>query len=149
MNDKALTFVVPASNDTGTYLDELKPGDTLTVKNIENPGYSKEDALLLVNIPALVRMKNKNPIGTVVADVVQQIFNHIDQLERTKKRQRQVDGIAAAKAKGVKVGRRPKERPAMLEILSNQWRRGEISAREAGRQLGISHATFLAWVEER
>ena len=149
MNNTTLAFVVPASDSTVVHLEELKPGSTITVEKIENHDNSREDAFLLVDIPALVRMKDKTPIGTVVADVVQQIFNHIDQLERNQKRRRQVDGIAAAKAKGVKVGRRPKEKPVILEILINQWQRGEISAREAGRQLGVSHVTFLAWAEER
>ena len=50
--------------------------------------------------------------------------------------------------KGVHIGRKPKKRGAEFEALKQQWQRGEISLREAGRRLGVTHQTFKKWVEE-
>ena len=58
------------------------------------------------------------------------------------------EGIRAAKKKGVHIGRKPKKRGAEFETLKRQWQRGEVSLREAGRRLGVTHQTFKKWVEE-
>ena len=50
--------------------------------------------------------------------------------------------------KGVHIGRKPMERGAEFEALKQQWQRGEVSLREAGRRLGVTHQTFKKWVEE-
>ena len=63
-------------------------------------------------------------------------------------RQRQAEGIAAAKARGVKFGRRPMKRPAEFESMRREWEAGRISARKAAIQLGITHRTFLKWAVE-
>lgn len=55
---------------------------------------------------------------------------------------------AAAKQQGIKFGRRPMERPKEYKNLKEQWQKGEVSARGAARQLGITHRTFLLWVNE-
>ena len=60
---------------------------------------------------------------------------------------KQSEGIRAAKKKGVHIGRKPK-RGAEFETLKRQWQRGEVSLREAGRRLGVTHQTFKKWVEE-
>ena len=53
-----------------------------------------------------------------------------------------------AQEKGVHIGRKPMERGAEFETLKQQWQRGEVSLREAGRRLGVTHQTFKKWVEE-
>ena len=63
-------------------------------------------------------------------------------------RQRQAEGIEAAKARGVRFGRPPMERPAMYPEVLCAWKRREITAREAGRQLGINYKTFQAWARQ-
>ena len=70
------------------------------------------------------------------------------QTEREFIRQRQEDGIAAAKAQGVQFGRKPMTRPASFILLKDQWKQDQISARAAARKLGITHSTFLRWVNE-
>ena len=79
---------------------------------------------------------------------VLQLLSYAAQTEREFIRQRQAEGIAAAKAKGVKFGRRPMERPPELETVHNKWKEGQLSARKAALQLGITHRTFLAWATE-
>ena len=68
--------------------------------------------------------------------------------EREEKRQKQSEGIRAAQEKGVHIGRKPMKRGAEFEVLKQQWQRGEVSLREAGRRLGVTHQTFKKWVEE-
>lgn len=62
--------------------------------------------------------------------------------------QRRSEGIHAARAKGVRFGRPPMERDPRFETLKRQWKNGEISLREGGRQLGVTHKTFQKWVTE-
>ena len=66
--------------------------------------------------------------------------------EREFIHQRQAEGIAAAKARGVKFGRPYKELPAGFQEVKARWERGELSARAAGKELHIAHSTFLYWV---
>jgi DNA invertase Pin-like site-specific DNA recombinase len=73
----------------------------------------------------------------------------VAQTERSFNHQRQAEGIAAAKAKGVKFGRPVKERSELFYSLHELWKHGGISAREAARRIGISHTAFLNWVEEK
>ena len=70
------------------------------------------------------------------------------QTEREFIRQRQAEGIAAEKQQGVKFGRKPKERPPEYKNLKKLWEENQISARSAGKKLGITHSTFLRWVNE-
>ena len=77
-----------------------------------------------------------------------QLLSYVAQTEREFIRQRQAEGIAAAKARGVQFGRKPKKRPEEYERLREEWRAGWISARAAARQLGVAHRTFMKWVEQ-
>lgn len=68
--------------------------------------------------------------------------------KKVYKQQRQTEGIHAARAKGVRFGRPPMERDPKFEELKKQWENGQISLREGGRQLGVTHKTFQKWVTE-
>lgn len=94
------------------------------------------------------RQKDRDLTGTFIADLVLQILSYVAQTEREFNRQRQTEGIAAAKAKGVHCGRPPKERPEDFERLRLDWRAKRISARTAAKILGVSHNTFLAWAND-
>jgi DNA invertase Pin-like site-specific DNA recombinase len=141
-------------------LKKAKPGDTLVIKSIDRLGrdygeileqwriITKERQIFIVvlDIPLLdTRQKERDLTGTFIADLVLQILSYVAQQEREFIRQRQAEGIAAAKDRGVKFGRPPMERPAMFSEAQKVWKRKEISAREAGRRLGISYKTFQAW----
>ena len=74
-----------------------------------------------------------------------QLLSYVAQTEREFIRQRQAEGIAAAKAKGIRFGRPPMELPAEFDGVYHAWARGELSARSAAKRLRVSHQTFLKW----
>ena len=145
-------------------LKKLKSGDTLVVKSIDRLGRDyeetltqwrfitkeKQSAIVVLDMPLLdTRQKERDLTGTFIADLVLQILSYVAQTEREHLRQRQAEGIEVAKAKGVKFGRPPMERPAMFQEVREAWERGESSAREAGRRLGVNYKTFQAWVQKQ
>ncbi|HCC34285.1 MAG TPA: resolvase [Ruminococcaceae bacterium] len=141
-------------------MKRLRPGDTLVVKSIDRLGRDygeileqwriitkeKRAAIVVIDIPLLdTRQKERDLTGVFIADLVLQILSYVAQTEREMIRQRQAEGIAAAKAHGVRFGRPPMERPEVFSEVLAAWQRGEVSAREAGRILGISYKTFQVW----
>ena len=136
-------------------LRKLKDGDTLVIKSIDRLGRNYEEileqwrvitkekkaAIVVLDMPLLDTRKSRDLTGTLIADIVLQLLSYVAQTEREFIRQRQAEGIAAAKAQGVKFGRPRK-------ALPEGWERGELSARAAGRLLGISHRSFLLWVQD-
>lgn len=143
-------------------LRKVKSGDTLVVKSIDRLGRNydeileqwriitkeKQVAIVVLDMPLLDTRQNRDLTGTLIADIVLQLLSYVAQTEREFIRQRQAEGIAAAKAQGVQFGRRPMVRPASFAILKEQWEKKQISARAAAKQLGITHSTFLRWVNE-
>ena len=90
----------------------------------------------------------RNLMATLVADLVLVVASFFAESERNAIRQRQAEGIAAAKARGVKFGRSPMEQPAGFFDVYTEWANGAFSAREAGKRLGVSHHTFLKWAKQ-
>lgn len=141
---------------------ELKDGDTLVVKSIDRLGRNydeileqwrvitkeKRAAIVVLDMPLLDTRQNRDLTGTLIADIVLQLLSYVAQTEREFIRQRQAEGIAAAKARGVQFGRRPMQRPENFQVLRQKWEYGEISARQAAAQLKITHRTFLLWARE-
>ena len=140
----------------------LKRDDTLVVKSIDRLGRNYEEileqwrlitkkkqaAIVVLDMPLLDTRQSRDLTGTLIADIVLQLLSYVAQTEREFIRQRQAEGIAAAKRNGVKFGRRPMDRPAAFDGWKRKWLAGEISARGAARQLGVTHSTFLRWVKE-
>ena len=140
-------------------LRKIKPGDTLVVKSIDRLGRNyaeileqwriitkeKNAAIVVVDMPLLDTRRHNDLIGTLVADLVLQIMSAFAQIERDFIKQRQAEGISAAKARGVKFGRESLKRPENFESVFSDWQSGKISARKAGKILGTSHNTFLKW----
>ena len=141
----------------------LKPGDVLVVKSIDRLGRNYEEiieqwriitkmigaAIVVLDMPLLdTRQKDKDLTGTFISDLVLQILSYVAQTEREFMRQRQAEGIAAARAKGVRFGRPPMPKPPAFEMFRKAWQDNEISAREAGRCLGIDHKTFITWANQ-
>ena len=143
-------------------LRKLKPDDTLIIKSIDRLGRNYEEileqwriitkekraAIVVLDMPLLDTRQGRDLTGTLIADIVLQLLSYVAQTEREFIRQRQAEGIAAAKANGVRFGRRPKEKPLELESISRLWAQGELSARAASQKLGVSHKTFLKWAHE-
>lgn len=108
----------------------------------------KQVAIVVLDMPLLDTRQNRDLTGTLIADIVLQLLSYVAQTEREFIRQRQAEGIAAAKAQGVQFGRRPMVRPMSFSSLKELWTHNQISARAAAKQLGITHSTFLRWVNE-
>lgn len=140
-------------------LRKLKAGDTLVIKSIDRLGRNydeiiqqwriitreKQAAIVVLDMPLLDPRQGRDLTGTLIADIVLQLLSYVAQTEREFIHSRQAEGIAAARAKGVRFGARPMDRPAHYPEMLSLWQHGEISAREAARHLGVTHKTFLKW----
>ena len=139
---------------------KLKPGDLLVVQSIDRLGRNygeileqwrvitkeKRVDIVVLDMPLLdTQAQGRDLTGTFIADLVLQILSYVAQTEREMIRKRQAEGIAAAKARGVRFGRRPKEKPPEYPTVLAAWYRNELSARGAAAQLGITHRTFQKW----
>ncbi|OUO91894.1 recombinase family protein [Cloacibacillus sp. An23] len=141
---------------------KLRRGDTLVVKSIDRLGRNyaeileqwrmltrkKQVSIVVIDMPLLDTRQSLDLTGVVVADIVLQLLSYVAETERNFIRQRQAEGIAAARERGVNLGRRPKERPREFESLKAEWKSGAISAREAARRLRVDHMTFKRWASE-
>ena len=140
-------------------LKKLKPGDTLVIKSIDRLGRNYDEilkqwriitkdkgaAVVVLDMPLLDTRQGRDLTGTLIADIVLQLLSYVAQTEREFIRQRQAEGIAAAKARGEHLGRRPKEKPDDYPAVYALWHSGKISARAAASRLGVNHKTFLKW----
>ena len=108
----------------------------------------KRAAIVVLDMPLLDTRKGKDLTGMLIADIVLQLLSYVAQTEREYIRQRQAEGIAAAKARGQRFGPPRRERGEEYEIWLQQWQQGLISARAAAAKLGVSHVTFLKWAKE-
>lgn len=145
-------------------LRKLKRGHVLVVKSIDRLGRNYEEILnqwriitkekqadiVVLDMPLLdTRRTGKDLTGTFVADLVLQILSYVAQTERESIHQRQMEGIAAAKLRGVRFGRPRKPIPERFFRRKAQWEKGEISSRKAAKELCIAQDTFLRWVREQ
>ena len=105
-------------------------------------------AIVVLDMPLLDTREGRNLFGALIADIVLQLLSYVAQTEREFNRQRQAEGIAAAKARGVRFGRKRLLMPEAFEELAEEWRQGRVSAAQAGRELGISRTTFKLRAEE-
>ena len=135
----------------------IKQGDLLIVKSIDRLGRNYDEIIdqwriitkekgadiCVMDMPLLdTRTQNRDLTGTFIADLVLQILSYVAQTERENIRQRQMEGIAAAKARGVKFGAKKKPVPEEFGEYKEKWVRGELSIRQASEKLGISHMRF-------
>ena len=138
----------------------LREGDTLTVSSLyclsdlkkglaDELHWMRDNGIQLriADIPLSVQEHDEKS-QQFLSDLMFEIFDATLLKEREQRRQKQSEGIRAAQKKGVHIGRKPMERGAEFEALKQQWQRGEVSLREAGRRLGVTHQTFKKWVEE-
>lgn len=98
--------------------------------------------IVILDMPLLDTRKDKNLMGTFIADLVLQILSFVAETERANIKQRQAEGIAAAKARGVKFGRPKKEMPDNFGELATMWFNGQITGSEAARKCGVALSTF-------
>ena len=142
-------------------LRKLKTDDILVIKSIDRLGRNyaeiieqwriitkdKKAAIVVLDMPLLNTRREKDIMGTLIADLVLQIMSAFAQIERDFIRQRQREGIEAAKARGMQFGRPAIPIPDNFDSVRQQWLQGQLSARQAAKRLGVSHVTFLNWTK--
>lgn len=135
---------------------KLKRDDLLYVKSIDRLGRNYEEILVqwrfltqekdidivVLDMPLLDTRRGKDLLGTFLADVVLQILSFVAENERENIRQRQAEGIAAAKARGVQFGRPSKPLPENFYAVHRTWRSGQITLRQAAELCHMNHNTF-------
>ena len=143
-------------------IKRIREGDVLVIKSIDRLGRNYEDileqwrlitkqkkaAIVVLDMPLLDTRQSRSLTGMLIADLVLQLLSYVAQTEREFLRQRQAEGIAAARKRGVRFGPPPKQRPENFVECLAAWKSGGISAREAARRLHVSHKTFLRWAEK-
>lgn len=141
---------------------KIKKGDLLYILSIDRLGRNYEEIqkqwrlltkeigidICVIDMPLLDTRNGKDLMGTFIADLVLQILSFVAQNERDNIRKRQEQGIAAAKAKGVKFGRPERPVPENFEKLICQWEKKQISFDEMMLQLDMSVSTFYRRLRE-
>ena len=141
-------------------LRKLKPGDMIVIKSIDRLGRNYEEILeqwrlltkqkqvgiTVLDMPLLNTRQDKDLTGIVISDIVLQLLSYVAQTEREFIRQRQSEGIEAAKSRGVQFGRRQIVRPPDYQRIKDSWKNGELTAKQAAEYIGISRTTFFKWV---
>lgn len=135
---------------------KLKKDDLLYIKSIDRLGRNYEEILeqwrvltkekgidiVVLDMPLLDTRRGKDLMGTFLSDIVLQVLSFVAENERSNIRQRQAEGIAAAKAKGVKFGRPPKPLPENFHNLYQKWKSGKITGTSAAKECGMPLSTF-------
>ena len=138
-------------------VQRLKKDDLLYIKSIDRLGRNYEEILeqwriltkekgvdiVVLDMPLLDTRRGKDLMGTFLADIVLQVLSFVSENERTNIRQRQAEGIAAAKAKGVRFGRPPAPLPENFNDVYQSWKRGEITGSKAARMCSLPRSTFI------
>ena len=137
-------------------LRKLKKDDLLYVKSIDRLGRNYEEILeqwrvltkeksidiVVLDMPLLDTRRGKDLMGTFLSDIVLQVLSFVAENERTNIRQRQAEGIAAAKAKGIKFGRPPLPLPDNFYEIHKDWRAKKITLKQAANACNMSVGTF-------
>jgi DNA invertase Pin-like site-specific DNA recombinase len=137
-------------------VERLKNGDLLYVKSIDRLGRNYEDIqnqwriitkekgvdIVILDMPLLDTRRDKDLIGTLISDIILSLLSFFAQSERETIRQRQAEGIAAAKARGVQFGRPKKPTPSGFAEFVKQWEHKKLGIRETLKKCNMSEATF-------
>ena len=135
---------------------KLKKDDLLYIKSIDRLGRNYEEILeqwrvltkekgidiVVLDMPLLDTRRGKDLMGTFLSDIVLQVLSFVAENERSNIRQRQAEGIAAAKAKGIKFGRPPRPLPENFYEVHKAWRGKKITLKEAANACDLPPGTF-------
>ena len=135
---------------------KLKQGDLLVVKSIDRLGRNYNEILQewkyitkdkkvdikILDMPLLDTDQKKDLIGTLIGDIVLQLLSFVAENERVNIHQRQAEGIAAAKARGVRLGRPPKPLPKSFFLAVERWKKGELSGKQAAEACSMPVSSF-------
>ena len=144
-------------------IEKLKSADTVVFLSIDRMGRNffeiieqwriitveKQAAIVILDMPILDTRNKPNDLTIqLISGLVLQLLSYVAEIERKFIRQRQAEGIAAAKIRGIKFGRQSKNKPKNFDEVLSDWQNKKISAREAGRRLNVHHETFLKWTRQ-
>jgi len=135
---------------------KLKKDDLLYIKSIDRLGRNYEEIqnqwriltkekgidIAVLDMPLLDTRRGKDLMGTFLSDIVLQVLSFVAENERTNIRQRQAEGIAAAKARGVRFGRPPRPLPENYHSAYQRWKAGAITGTTAAKECGMPLSTF-------
>ena len=135
---------------------KLKKDDILYIKNIDRLGRNYAEILeqwriltkdkgidiIVLDMPLLDTRRDKDLMGTFLSDIVLQVLSFVAENERANIHQRQAEGIAAAKARGVRFGRPPSSLPEGFHDAYQRWKAGKITGTAAAKEGGMPLATF-------
>ncbi len=138
-------------------LRKLKKDDLVYIKSIDRLGRNYDEILeqwriltkekgvdiVVIDMPLLDTRSGKDLMGTFLSDIVLQVLSFVAENERTNIRQRQAEGIAAAKARGVRFGRPPAPLPENFHSVYQRWRAGKITGVAAAKECQMPMSTFL------
>lgn len=139
-------------------LRKLNENSVLYIKSIDRLGRNygelneqwriitkeKKADIVVIDMPLLDTRREKNLLGTFISDVVLALLSYVAENERTNIKQRQAEGIAAAKARGVKFGRPPLPIPENFYQMHKDWRAGKITIEEAAKACDMCPKTFYS-----
>lgn len=142
---------------------QMQKGDLLYVKSIDRLGRSyaeiqeqwrsltkeKQIDICVIDMPLLDTRAYKDLMGTFIADLVLQILSFVSQMERDAIKQRQAEGIAAARARGVHMGRPRAKLPENFEDTVRSWETGRIRLPDAVERVGVCRSTFFKLLREQ
>ena len=141
----------------------LKKDDLLYIKSIDRLGRNYEEIqnqwrlltkdkgvdIVVLDMPLLDTRRGKDLMGTFLSDIVLQVLSFVAENERNAIKQRQAEGIAAAKARGVKFGRPPRPLPENFEAVCKDWHNKRITLRQAAEACQMPVGTFYDRATER
>ena len=141
---------------------KLRPGDLLYVKSIDRLGRNYRDIIeqwrfltmekqidiVILDMSLLDTRKGKDLMGTFLSDIVLQVLSFVAENERVNIRQRQREGIAMAKRRGIHLGRPLKKLPSKFVQIYDQWWRRQITGKEAARRCRMPLSTFYRKAKE-
>ena len=137
-------------------LRKLKKNDVLYIKSIDRLGRNYEEIgkqwklltknknvdIVIIDMPILDTRREKNLLGTLISDIIFALLSYVAENERNNIRQRQAEGIMAAKARGVKFGRPKKKLPKNFKKAVEKWENKEMTAKEAAEMCGMPYSSF-------
>ncbi len=141
---------------------KLKKDDLLYVKSIDRLGRNYTEILeqwryltkekgvdiVVLDMPLLDTRRGKDLMGAFLSDIVLQVLSFVAENERENIRQRQAEGITAARARGVRFGRPPRPRPENFPEAAQRWRSGQVTGAQAARECGLPLSTFRYWAKK-
>lgn len=143
-------------------LRRLRKDDILYIKSIDRLGRNYREILeqwriitkekgadiVVLDMPLLDTRRGKDLMGTFLSDIVLQVLSFVAENERSNIRQRQAEGIAAAKARGVRFGRPEKQPPEHFAATVRDWKAGRLTVSQAAARCGMSESTFYRRLRE-